>query len=178
MLYEAGIRSPLIVWGPRYLAKGKSGTTNHSSVFAAIDLVPTILEFAGVPSSENGALDGEPLRDVLLGESGRSRTTPLYFRRPPDRPQLPGERNLPDLAVRDGYWKLLCEYDGSEPQLYNLDTDPGEKSNLASDHATDVIRLTTPLLKWNASMPADSGATYTALVKANGKKRIPVSPRK
>ena len=172
MLYEGGIRSPLIVWGPRYLTKGKSGATNDSSVFAAIDLVPTLMDFAHVPNAGGITFDGERLCDVLLGQSDRSRAAPLYFRRPPDRPYLPGERNLPDLALREGQWKLLCEYDGTEPQLYNLNTDPGEKKNLAIDHKKEVKRLIGPLLKWNASMPTDTGATYTALMKGNGKKRI------
>ena len=132
MLYEGGIRSPLVVWGPGFVAKNKIGTTNTSSFLAAIDLAPSLLEIAGVSKPAGVEFDGQPLSDVLLGRSERSRTKPLFFRRPPDRPRHNGEGNLPDLAVRDGHWKLLCEYDGSEPQLYKLDTDPGETSNVAA----------------------------------------------
>ena len=54
----------------------------------------------------------------------RSRKNPIFFRRPPDRDSFFGVKNLPDLAVRSGKWKLLCEYDGSNAELYDLSTDP------------------------------------------------------
>jgi uncharacterized sulfatase len=86
--------------------------------------------------------------------------------------------NLPDLAVRDGSWKLLCEYDGSHAQLYNPDIDPAEKSNVAEQHPNITGRLTKLVLNWNQSMPADKGATYAALNKAIGKNRKVVGERK
>jgi uncharacterized sulfatase len=171
MLYEGGIRSPLIVWGPGFVAKNKIGTNNGASCVAAIDLAPSLLQVTGVSKPGSVEFDGQVLSDVLLGRSEQSRTKPLFFRRPPDRPRHNGEGNLPDLAVRDGRWKLLCEYGGTEPQLYKLDTDPGEASNVAGANPKIVERLTTAVLDWNNSMPADKGATYTALGKAIGKGR-------
>jgi uncharacterized sulfatase len=171
MLYEGGIRSPLIVWGPGLVPKNKTGTSNVSSCLAAIDLAPSLLQTVGVSKPENIEFDGQALSDVLLGRSQQSRTKPLFFRRPPDRPHHNGEGNLPDLAVRDGHWKLLCEYDGSEPQLYKLDTDPGETSNVSAANPKIIERLTTAVLDWNNSMPADKGATYTAMGKVIGKAR-------
>ena len=56
----------------------------------------------------------------------------MFFRRPPDRDAFYGDNDLPDLAVRDGKWKLLCEYDGSEAELYDLENDRSETKNLAS----------------------------------------------
>lgn len=171
MLYEGGIRSPLVVWGPGFVAKDKIGTANASSFLAAIDLAPSLLAISNVSKPAGVEFDGLPLSDVLVGRSALSRTKPLFFRRPPDRPRHNGEGELPDLAVRDGHWKLLCEYDGSEPQLYKLDTDPGETSNVAAANPMSVERLTASVLDWNNAMPADKGATYTALGKLNGKSR-------
>ena len=71
-----------------------------------------------------------------------------------------GVADLPDLAVRDGKWKLLCEYDGSQAELYDLTKDPSESKNLASQHADVVARLKSRLLAWDQSMPADRGATF------------------
>ncbi|MCA9082091.1 MAG: hypothetical protein KDA58_16130, partial [Planctomycetaceae bacterium] len=101
---------------------------------------------------------GVPLPDVLLGKSTESHSAPLFFRRPPDRDESYGDTDLPDLAVRDGNWKLLCEYDGSDPQLYDLATDPGEQTNLAAQHSDVVDRLTKSVTAWNNSMPQDNGA--------------------
>ena len=47
-LYEGGIRSPLIVWGPKFVAADKAGSTNKSAVLAAIDFAPSILELVGI----------------------------------------------------------------------------------------------------------------------------------
>jgi uncharacterized sulfatase len=159
MLYEGGIRSPLVVWGPGLIDMAKANSKNPTSVFAAVDLVPSLLAVAGVPVPSAVKFDGEALPDVLLGKSQASRRQPLFFRRPPDRDTFYGADDLPDLGVRDGRWKLLCEYDGSDPQLYDLAADRGEKTNLSSDHPDVVRRLTTALLAWHQSLPPDRGPT-------------------
>lgn len=160
VLYEGGIRSPLIAWGPGLVAADKAGTVNRESVFAAIDIAPTLVTIAGVPIPDPAALDGVPLPDVLLGRSTASRNRLLFFRRPPDRPSTMNEADLPDLAVRDGKWKLLCEYDGTKPQLYDLDADRAETTNVAAQHEEIVERLTAAVLGWNATVPRDNGPDY------------------
>jgi uncharacterized sulfatase len=160
MLYEGGIRSPLVAWGPGLVESTRAGTANRASVFAAIDLVPTLLAVAGVEAPADVRFDGQALPDVLLGRSEVSRDEPLFFRRPPDREEYRGVSGLPDLAVREGRWKLLCEYDGSGPQLYDLDTDPGETANLSSRHPDVARRLTRAVLAWHESLPPDEGETY------------------
>jgi uncharacterized sulfatase len=156
-LYEGGVRSPLIVWGPKLLKK--QNHIDNESVFAAIDLGPTLLSMTGTPSPKNITFDGESLVGTLLGEGG-SREKPIFFRRPPDRDAFNDEVDLPDLAVRSGKWKLLCEYDGSDPQLYDMVLDRSEKNNVASEQEPVVADLTKALLAWHKSMPADNGATY------------------
>ncbi len=165
-LYEGGVRSPLVAWGPKILHKQNHVDT--TSVFAAIDLVPTVLALTGTPQPEGVTFDGEALVDTLLGEGG-SREAPIFFRRPPDRDAFYGEDDLPDLAVRSGKWKLLCEYDGSDPQLYNLETDRAEKNNVASQHPETVAELTRALIHWHQSLPADKGATYRTKPKRKKK---------
>lgn len=146
MLYEGGIRSPLIVWGPGLVAPAKAGTVNEASVFSALDVVPSLLTLAGVKFAPE-TFDGENLAETLLGKSSASRRAPLCWRRPPDRPGEPGE-NLPDLAIREGRWKLLCEFDGSLPQLYDLETDRAETANLAGQQPDLVRRLTGAVRAW------------------------------
>lgn len=173
-LFEGGIRSPLIAWGPGLVASDKVGTVNRKSVFSSIDLVPSLLAIAGAAVDGNVKFDGEALPKVVTGESKGSRQQPLFFRRPPDRDSFYGVKNLPDLAIRDGKWKLLCEYDGSDANLYDLIADPGEKRNLAGEQPQVVQRLTRELLAWHAQMPADNGATY----KRAPRKKPAAAPRK
>ena len=169
MLYEGGIRSPLVVWGPGFTDPKKSGTANRTSHFSTIDLAPTLLEIAGVRAPAEVAFDGVSMRATLLGRSEASRDRPLFFRRPPDRASFAGVAKLPDLAVRDGRWKLLCAYDGAAPELYDLTADPAESRNLAATQPIEVSRLTAAVLAWHRSMPPDLGATYVPPPAAPGK---------
>ena len=175
MLYEGGIRSSLIAWGPGLMDEDDVGKVNRKSTFAAIDLVPTILDIAQVAAPVAADFDGEALPKVVLGRSQTSRSRPLFFRRPPDRDAFYGVADLPDLAVREKSWKLLCEYDGTDTQLYNLATDPSEKTNVSDQHPDMVARLKTELLAWHKSMPPDNGATFVnrRRAKSKGAKKRP-----
>lgn len=160
MLYEGGIRSSLIVWGPGVVSDEATGSINKTSVFSAIELAPSLLSIANVDQPDDMKFDGENLAAVLIGNEATSRSKPIYFRRPPDRDKFYGIADLPDLAVRQGDWKLLCEYDGSGAQLYNLANDRGETHNVAALHADIVKKLSASVMKWHKSMPADNGATF------------------
>ena len=151
-LYEGGIRSSLVVWGPGLVER--KNYVDRDAVFSAIDLVPTLLDLTGVTKPDGVEFDGESLPNVLTGRGG-SRQAPIFFRRPPDRDSFYGVEDLPDLAVRSGKWKFLCEYDGTAGQLYDLKIDRGETTNLAGQHADVVSRLSTALIAWHQSMPPD-----------------------
>ena len=159
-LYEGGVRSSLIAWGPGLIPSNKNestGKVNRKSVFSAVDLVPTLLDLADVPHPEGVKYDGESLPDVLLGKSDASRKQPILFRRPPDRDAYYGDNDLPDLAIREGKWKFLCEYDGSDAELYDMEVDRGETKNLAVEHPELVARLTKVCIAWHKSLPPDNG---------------------
>jgi uncharacterized sulfatase len=156
-LYEGGVRSSLIVWAPGMIPANKAGKVNKKSVFSAVDLVPTLLELTGTPSPKGANYDGESLPHVLLGKSDASRQQPLLFRRPPDRDAYYGDNDLPDLAIRDGKWKFLCEYDGTDAELYDMESDRGETKNLAAEHPEIVTRLTKACIAWHKSLPPDNG---------------------
>ena len=136
------------------------GTRNPESVFAAIDLVPSLLEIAGAKPPKNAIFDGEELSQTLLGKKQQSRKAPIYFRRPPDRKQYKGDKNLPDLAMRHKQWKFYCDYDGSRPELYNLSEDLGETTNLKDKQPTLMKKLTAELVAWHESLPPDKGPDF------------------
>ena len=156
-LYEGGIRSPLVAWGPSILKR--QACVDADSFFSAMDLPPTLLNLTGVSVPSNITFDGQVMVDALIGQ-GSSRSEPLFFRRPPDRNSFYGNPNLPDLAVRQGPWKLLCEYDGSQPELYDLIADPGETHDVSKQHADLTEQLIHRLLTWHREMPTDRGAEW------------------
>ena len=161
-LFEAGIRSPLVVWGPGLTDPKKAGTVNDESVFCGIDLAPSLLKLANVPVPDGVKFDGQPMLETLLGQSVDSHKGAICFRRPPDRLKYRTFTDLPDLAIREGKWKLLCDYYGSSPMLFNLETDPSEKNNLVSKNPEVVERLTKTVMKWNSDLPKDAGdPTFT-----------------
>jgi uncharacterized sulfatase len=171
MLYEGGIRSPLLIWGPGLINTQKFGAMNTSSIIAAIDMPPSLIAMSGIAKPRSAAFDGESLPDVLLGLSDKSRKQPVFFRRPPDRARHKIEGALPDLAVRSDNWKLVCGYDGSDAELYDLAKDPAEKANVAKKYMHVVKRLTDAVVAWNNSMPADKGVVHDGVNKTNSKRQ-------
>jgi uncharacterized sulfatase len=146
LLYEGGIRSPLIVWAPARVAK--AGTVNNETVLAGMDVAPSLLAIAGISrSGDDGKLDGLDMSDALLARNRKPRPQPVMFLRPPDRPGP--KDNLPDLAIRDGNWKLLVDRDGSRPELFDIAADPNESKNLADANPQVVKRLSARVIAWD-----------------------------
>ena len=170
-LFEGGIRSSLVVWAPGLMEKTKVGTLDAASVFAAMDLAPSLAHLAGTKSPVG--LDGANLSSTLLGRAPASHPGAICWRRPPERkvwlPALAVPQ--PDLAVRLGDWKLLCEYDGSKPLLYDLSKDLGETNNLAAQETAVTESLIAAVLIWQRSMPADNGPTLGANPPQGGAKK-------
>ena len=140
---------------------------NRKSVFSAIDLVPTLLDITGTPHAKGAKYDGESVPDLLLGKGDASRKLPIFFRRPPDRDAFYGDKDLPDLAVRDGKWKFLCEFDGSEPELYDMTNDRGETTNVADSHPKLVARFAKACIAWHNSLPPDNGPNLVGNFRRN-----------
>jgi arylsulfatase A-like enzyme len=150
------VRSSLVAWGPGLIQQ--KNFVDRESVFSAIYLAPMLLELTGTPHPAGVEFDGESVAGALMGKGGL-RQAPIFFRRPPDRDAFYGDDDLPDLAMRDGNWKLFCEYDVSDPELYDLEADRGETNNLADQHPQIVGKLRKALVAWHQSMPPDNGAS-------------------
>jgi N-sulfoglucosamine sulfohydrolase len=72
-LYHDGIRTPVIV---RWPGKIKAGEVNDESIVSSIDIVPTILDAAGLPPLEN--IEGKSFYDVMTGKSARTEREYAY----------------------------------------------------------------------------------------------------
>jgi len=146
-LYEGGVRTPLIVRWPGHV---EAGRVDETSVLTAVDLLPTVCKLAGGDLPDVRP-DGEDASDVLLN-GPRSRSKPIFWEW---RGRVAGDSEYcpPRLAVRDGRWKLFCNDDGSDVQLYDVPADPEERTNVADANAEVVARLKRQVLAWKKTLP-------------------------
>jgi arylsulfatase len=124
---EGGIRSPLIVSGPG--VKG-AGELNKSAVLHVMDIVPTLLELAGVehPTTyeerEVAPVQGKSWVTMLDGRAQSPRTSDDWL----------GWELFGNRAIRQGDWKITWLYrplGSGDWELFNLAEDPGEQSDLS-----------------------------------------------
>jgi arylsulfatase A-like enzyme len=124
-------------------------------------LLPTFCALAGAAIPANLSLDGEDQSATLLGQPQLKRNRPLFWEygRNNESFRYPSGRDRsPNLAIRDGVWKLLANADGSGTELYNLVADRAESRNLAEDHPEVAKHLTEQLLGWRRSLPTQENA--------------------
>lgn len=133
--YQTTQRVPLIVAGPGVAP----AVVSHP--VSLVDVLPTVLSRVGVEVPEG--LDGQ----VLPGSP-----RPVYAEswQPTQRFGL-----APHLAVVDGATKLI---DTPDPELYALDADPSERTNLASTTGGEVERLRAVLRAWDWAPPGHTEA--------------------
>lgn len=134
-LYEGGIRVPMIASWP---GKIQPGTTQQTGAFW--DLLPTFLELGGVPV--NDRFDGLSLVPTLL-KMGKQTQHPFYY--------WEFHENNGRQAVRMGKWKGVV-YDASlqqqQPlQLFDLEKDPFEKTDIAATNPKVVAEIKAIILR-------------------------------
>lgn len=138
-LYEGGINSPFIAWYP---AKIPAGAITKGSGHI-IDLAPTFYELAGAKypakykNLVTNPLAGKSLVPVLLGQEKEvKRGQPLFWERAGNR------------AVRAGKWKLVSHWPSYNWELYDLEADRGETTNLARQNHEIVSELSVKYFEW------------------------------
>jgi len=135
--HEGGTRVPLIAQWPAVIAKGGQTTGQVAHV---IDLLPTALDAAGAayPKTFQGRAvapaDGKSLVPVFRGEQRQGHDV-LFWKFAHGR------------AVREGNWKLV-RLDNKPWELYDLEADPIECTNLADAHPDRVRRLEALWQAW------------------------------
>jgi arylsulfatase A-like enzyme len=158
-LYDGGLRLPFIARWPGVVP---AGVVNKENVVAAVDMFPTLCYIAGVKLPRSVAFDGENMTEALKSVIATSRTQPLMWEYGRNAkffgyPKLVEDRS-PNLAIRDGRWKLLVNTDSENAELYDLSTDPSEANNIAAAHPEIAERLKSEVLNWRQSLPSVSAS--------------------
>ena len=128
-LGENGMRAPFIVSAPGKVPQG----TTTDALMDFSDLFPTFTELAGISVPDSVYLQGHSFAEVLTNPSSAGqRDWILSMGFGPARLTEAGVvpvKTFTDRAIRDTRYKLWVE-DGETTALYDLETDPGETTNL------------------------------------------------
>jgi arylsulfatase A-like enzyme len=144
--FDGGVRVPCLA---RWPGKVPAGAVSREPAIA-MDLFATIGAIGGADLPKDRTIDGKDIRPLLFGEAGaRSPHEALYFY---------WGRDLH--AIRAGKWKLHFPHAYPQPfpaggnakpgknrelkiglELFDLEVDPGETTNLAAKHPEIVARI-------------------------------------
>ncbi len=144
-LYDDTLRVPLIIKAPG------SGRKEIPGQVRLIDLMPTMLDFAGIPPAEDA--QGRSLKPLVTGEGPA-----------PEEDYAFSESSVGGKAIRSARWKLLRTARGTE--LYDLEKDPGEKHDLAGAEKGTAAALEEKLF---ARLAADAAVSSGGTLPAKGK---------
>jgi len=138
--FEAGTRVPFIVRRP-----GTVGPGTSSALVSQLDFMASLATLAGVMLPDGAGPDSHDVLATLLGTAAEGRDHLVT--------------HAGTLALTRGPWKYIEPSNGSRynanvdielgndtlPQLYNLDTDPGETQNVANEHPDVLADLSARL---------------------------------
>ncbi len=152
LFHEESVQIPLIIYDPSLKAEKARGHEVEDLV-ESIDLIPTFIDALGGAPKDH-VLEGRSLRPFLTGEKPSNwrdmaisevdyawRGARLELGLAPDRTR--------GYMIRTEDWKYIS-YDGFEPQLYNLKSDPKELVDLVPEglHTNIVEEFENKLYHW------------------------------
>jgi uncharacterized sulfatase len=142
-LYEGGIRVPMIVRWPGVVAPH----TVCDEPTTTADLMPTFCEAAGAKLPDQ-PIDGTSLVPLLADPEAELSREAIYFHYPHYHHSRPAG------AIRLGPWKLIEFFDGAPLELYHLEKDLGETTNLADEMPEKARELQKKLAEWRRAVGA------------------------
>ncbi len=135
---EGGVRSPLLVRWPKSIKPGRT----IPQISAAIDLLPTLANMAGIEVQSKKPLDGFSLVPVFTGrpEASVERQNRVIFSHWKNR-----------VSVRTQRYRL-----DSAGRLYDMTNDPGQVADIADQRPVVTARLQNAVNQWKNDVLAGS----------------------
>lgn len=174
--YEGGIRVPLAISWPGSVTAGSRSEIPVSN----LDFFPTFLEIARASAPEGHTLDGDSLVPMLTGKAPLAADRelawhfPIYLQASNGRSDC-GSRDVlfrtrPGSIIRVGPWKLHEYFEDGGLELYHLESDPGERRNVAELQPEKTAELHQRLKAWRervkAPVPAEANPEYDSAAEA------------
>lgn len=128
---EGGVRVPFFIRWPGHIPAG----ARVPQIAAAIDLLPTLADLADVPIVGHKPLDGISLKPLLLGVAANW----------PDR--MIFSHWAGSVSVRTQRYRLDNQY-----RLFDMETDPGQRHNIAAKDRDMAGSLSNAVVKWRAEL--------------------------
>jgi arylsulfatase B len=141
--YEGGHRVPFIAHWP---AAGWNRKHSSDILCHAVDIVPTLLDLCGAKKPDRVKLDGRSIR-ALLSPTGDVADWPRDRMLVTDSQRVRDPIKWKQTAVMSGKWRLV---NGTE--LYDIASDPGQKSNVITAHPEKVATMRSFYDAWWAEL--------------------------
>ena len=159
-IYEGGMREPCIMRWPGTIPAGAV----CREVAGTIDLMPTIARLAGGQAPADRVIDGRDIWPLMAAKNGATSPHPAYYYYPKCQTE--------PMAIRCGQWKFhkagqryrtwqekgkwIHRLVDCPDELYNLETDVSEATNLAEKHPDLVAKFTAMIDAFHADLAAHS----------------------
>lgn len=136
LMYEGGIKVPFIVNYPNRIQPGQV----KDNLIYFPDVMPTLAEYAGAQTPSG--IDGISLKLLFEGEELDTDNRILYW-------EFPGKQT----AIRQGKWKAVSVKADTEFELYDIENDPNETTDLAKEYPGILSRLKKEISKTRTESP-------------------------
>jgi len=127
-LYDENIHVPFLIAAPGLMR----GQQRVRKVVSLVDTAPTILDLMGIPSPA-----GYQGRTMLDGTPRMA----LFF----------ADYSLGFLGLRDGPWKFIYEIDSGRANLFDLDRDPRESSDISARESARTSWYSQVVRGWSSA---------------------------
>lgn len=135
-VYEGGHRGFFFIhWKKGGISKGR----DVSHITSMIDVLPTLLDLAGIQKPSDVTFDGISLKPLIYNEAENWPDRTLFV----DTQREDFLIKWKDFAVMTEDWRLV-----NKTELYDIKQDPGQKNNIAEQHPDVVAKLLEAYDEW------------------------------